>query len=35
MKLLALGGSGGMGQYAVRAALGYDFVESVVIADRN
>ncbi len=35
MKLLALGGSGGMGQYAVRAALSYDFVDSVVIADRN
>lgn len=33
MKVVALGGCGGMGPYAVRAALTYEFVDEVVIAD--
>lgn len=33
MKVVALGGSGGMGRWAVRTALGYDFVNEIVIAD--
>ncbi len=33
MKVIALGGCGGMGRYAVRTALTYDFVEQVVVAD--
>ena len=33
MKVLALGGCGGMGRYAVRTALTYDFVERIVVAD--
>ena len=35
MKVLALGGCGGMGRYAVRTALEFDFVEEVVVADRD
>jgi len=33
MKVIALGGCGGMGRYAVKTALGYDFVKEIVIAD--
>lgn len=33
MKVAALGGCGGMGQFAVRTAVGYDFVDEVVVAD--
>jgi saccharopine dehydrogenase-like NADP-dependent oxidoreductase len=33
MRVIALGGCGGMGRYAVRTALGYDFVKEIVIAD--
>ncbi len=35
MKVIALGGTGGMGRYAVRTAAGFDFVEQVVVADRD
>ena len=35
MRILALGGCGGMGRYAVRTALGFDFVEEVLVADRD
>lgn len=35
MKVLALGGCGGMGRHAVRTALGFDFVNEVTIADRD
>jgi len=35
MKVIALGGTGGMGRYAARTAAGFDFVEKVVIADRD
>jgi saccharopine dehydrogenase-like NADP-dependent oxidoreductase len=35
MKVVALGGSGGMGRHTARVALGYDFVEELVIADRD
>jgi saccharopine dehydrogenase-like NADP-dependent oxidoreductase len=33
MKVIALGGSGGMGRFAVRAAVGLDFTTDVVVAD--
>lgn len=33
LRIIALGGCGGMGRYAVRAALEYDFVSEIVIAD--
>lgn len=33
MKIVALGGCGGMGRYAVKTALGYDFVNEIIIAD--
>jgi len=33
MKIVALGGSGGMGQYAVRTILGQDRIDEIVIAD--
>ncbi len=33
MKVVALGGCGGMGMFAVRTALDFDFVEEIVIAD--
>ena len=35
MRVLALGGSGGMGRFAVRAALELDSIESIVVADLN
>lgn len=35
MKVLALGGCGGMGRYAVRTARGFDFVDEVIVADRD
>jgi len=35
MKVVALGGSGGMGRHTARVAHGYDFVETLVIADRD
>jgi saccharopine dehydrogenase-like NADP-dependent oxidoreductase len=35
MKVIALGGTGGMGRYAVRTAAGFDFVKEIVIADRD
>ncbi len=34
-KIAALGGCGGMGQFAVKTALGFDFVEEIIIADRD
>jgi len=33
LKVIALGGCGGMGRYAVRTALGYEFVREIIIAD--
>ncbi|MCP4756575.1 MAG: saccharopine dehydrogenase [Proteobacteria bacterium] len=33
MKVVALGGCGGMGRYAVKTALDYSFVDEIVIAD--
>lgn len=35
MKVLVLGGAGGMGQIAVREAAGFPFVEHVTVADLN
>jgi len=35
VKVIALGGTGGMGRHAVRTAAGFDFVESILIADRD
>jgi saccharopine dehydrogenase-like NADP-dependent oxidoreductase len=35
MRVVALGGCGGMGQFAVRTALTFDFVDQIVIADRD
>jgi len=35
MRIIALGGCGGMGQFAVRTALTFDFVKEIVVADRN
>ncbi|MCP3982807.1 MAG: saccharopine dehydrogenase [bacterium] len=35
MKVLALGGSGGMGRHAVRTAQGFEFVDEIVVADRD
>ena len=35
MKILAIGGSGGMGRFAVAAAQHFDTVEQIVIADLN
>ncbi len=35
MKVLALGGSGGMGRYAVRMAMDFEAVEHMTIADLN
>nr|WP_317198758.1 hypothetical protein [uncultured Psychrobacter sp.] len=32
MKVLAIGGSGGMGRAAVRAALTFDFVSEIIVA---
>ena len=33
MKVLAIGGSGGMGRYAVAAMQDFDTVERIVVAD--
>ena len=35
IRVVALGGCGGMGQFAVRTALGFEFVDEIVIADRD
>ncbi len=35
MKILAIGGSGGMGRFAVAAAQHFDHVEQIVVADLN
>ena len=35
MKVLAIGGSGGMGRYAVATMQDFDTVERIVVADRN
>lgn len=35
MNVLALGGCGGMGKFAVHTALTYDFIERIVIADMD
>jgi len=35
MKVLALGGSGGMGRFAVRALADSDIIDSIVVADLN
>jgi len=35
MKVIALGGCGGMGQFAVRNAVTFDFLNEIVIADIN
>lgn len=35
MKILAIGGSGGMGRYAVAALQNFDSVEQIVVADLN
>lgn len=33
MRIIALGGCGGMGRFAVRTALTFDFIEKIIIAD--
>lgn len=33
MRIVALGGAGDMGRYAVHAAVKYDFIEEIVVAD--
>lgn len=35
MRIAALGGCGGMGRYAVRTAITYDFVDQVLVADKD
>lgn len=35
LRVMALGGCGGMGQFAVRTALNFDFVKEIVVADRD
>ena len=35
MKILAIGGSGGMGRFAVSAAQHFQQVEQIVVADLN
>jgi len=35
MKILAIGGSGGMGRFAVATAQHFDTVEQIIIADLN
>lgn len=35
MKILALGGSGGMGRFAVETAMSFDNVERIIVADIN
>ena len=35
MKVVCLGGTGGMGRYAARTAAAFDFVEEITIADLN
>lgn len=35
IRVVALGGCGGMGQFAVRTAIDFDFVDEIVIADRD
>ena len=35
MKLLALGGSGGMGRFAVETAMHFDNIEHILVADIN
>lgn len=35
MKVVCLGGTGGMGRYAARTAAAFDFVDNVIIADLN
>jgi len=35
IRLVALGGCGGMGQFAVRTAIDFDFLDEIVIADRD
>jgi len=35
IRVVALGGCGGMGQFAVRMAIDFDFVREIVIADRD
>jgi saccharopine dehydrogenase (NAD+, L-lysine-forming) len=34
-RVVALGGCGGLGQFAVRTAIDFDFVDEIVIADRD
>jgi saccharopine dehydrogenase-like NADP-dependent oxidoreductase len=35
MRVVALGGAGGMGRWAARTAVGFGFVEELVLADRD
>jgi saccharopine dehydrogenase-like NADP-dependent oxidoreductase len=35
IRVIAMGGCGGMGQFAVRTAVSFDFVDEIVIADRD
>lgn len=35
LRVMALGGCGGMGQFAARTALNFDFVREIVVADRD
>lgn len=35
MRVIAMGGCGGMGRFAVQTALTFDFVDQIVVADRN
>ena len=35
MKVLALGGSGGMGRFAVETAMHFENIEQILVADIN
>ena len=35
MKILAIGGCGSMGRYAIRAAQNYSAIKEIIIADIN
>ena len=35
MKILALGGSGGMGRFAVKSLLNFPIISKIIVADLN
>ena len=35
MRILALGGSGGMGRFAVETSMSFDNVSEIIVADIN